>query len=178
MSFSKLVWEPFVSFPVTFSDVCVGPEGEGFLSGFIQCEEGQQAEMPRDRAWTEEGGVRPTWEPAEEGYSDAPSAYLFWIEVVWNQSRLIAWKWNMSVQVWHVSWVQKHALIIKHGFIKSQRGDTHTVQRETRHKLRILTSWTLRFFAFPCFPWVWKRVDCVSLSMCASISHILSHGSQ
>lgn len=74
--------EIFVSFSVSFSDFCVGPEGEGFLSGFIQCEEGQQAEMSRDRAGTEEGGVCPTGEPAQEGYSDAPSACLFWKEVV------------------------------------------------------------------------------------------------
>lgn len=90
----------FCQFFVSFSDFCVGPEGEGVLSGFIQREEGQQAEMSRDRAWTKEGGVRPTWEPAQKGYSDALSAYLFWIGAVWNQSRLIAWKWNMSVQVW------------------------------------------------------------------------------
>lgn len=82
MSFSRLVWELVVSFPASFSDFCVGPEGEGFLSGFIQCEERQQAEMPRDRAGTEEGGVCPTGEPAQEGYSDAPHAHLFWNEMV------------------------------------------------------------------------------------------------
>lgn len=54
-----LVREPYFNHPVSVSDVCVGPEGEGFFSGFNQRKEGQQAEMSRDRPGTEEGGVCP-----------------------------------------------------------------------------------------------------------------------
>lgn len=75
--------------------------------------------------------------------------------------------------------LQKHGPIIKHGLLKSQRGDTHIVQRETRHKWRSLTSRTHRLFAFSLFSLsVLKESESVSVSMCASISHILSHSSQ
>lgn len=55
--------------------------------------------------------------------------------------------------------------IIKHGLLKSQWGDTHTVQRETRHQWRILTSQTFRLFALSLFSLrVLKEGDCVSTS--------------
>lgn len=103
----------FFTPPVSFSDICVGPEREGFLSGFIQRKEGQQAEMSRNRPGTEEGGVCPTWEPAQEGYSELLllenyplSACFFWTKAVWNQSCWIASKWDVTVRVWHRSWSQ------------------------------------------------------------------------
>lgn len=75
--------------PVSFPDFCVGPEREGFHSGLIQRKEGQQAEMSRNRPGTEEGGVCPAREPAQEGYSELLllenyplSAYFYWTEVV------------------------------------------------------------------------------------------------
>lgn len=48
-------------------DFSVGSEGEGFLSGFLHSEEGQQAEDSGDQPGAEERGVCQTREPTQEG---------------------------------------------------------------------------------------------------------------
>lgn len=59
-----------------------------------------------------------------------PSACLFWTEAVWSQSCWIAWKWDVTVRVWHEPWAQIANPKIKHGLLKSQRGGTRTYSSE------------------------------------------------
>lgn len=46
---------------------CVGFEGEGFFSGLLASEEGQQAEESGNQPGAEERRVCQTGEPAQEG---------------------------------------------------------------------------------------------------------------
>lgn len=143
-----------------FSDFRVGPEGEGFLSGLVQREEGQPAEMSGDRPGAEEGGVCPAGEPAQEGFSELPllencppPQRIFILDrggvksVMFNSLEMR----RVCPSLAPILIAQKHEPIIKHGLLESQRGDTHIVQRETRHQWRSLTSRTRRLFAFSLF---------------------------
>ena len=55
---------------VSVSDIGVGSEGEGVLSGLLHSEEGQQAEDSGDQPGAEERGVCQTREPTQEGQSE------------------------------------------------------------------------------------------------------------
>lgn len=59
-SFDFLPYQLSFLISVSVSDVSVGSEGKGFLSGFLRSEEGQQAEESGDQSGAEERGVCQT----------------------------------------------------------------------------------------------------------------------